>query len=94
VVDFFPKRLEDFARSRKVSVHDVLSDAEDDDDLDDQTDEDMGPLGVGAAKVRWEWRFALLLEDSCHRNGSTKETFWAVVGDPEAQLLTGLDACE
>ncbi len=101
VVDFYPNKLEDFACSRQASEFDVLSDNSG--DSSDESDDSAGessPLyhssSIGGRVERiWEWRFALCLEDAAPQGrGRPKNRFWAMVDNPDAQLLTSLDACE
>lgn len=72
VVDFYPRKMEDFACGRKRTEFDILSDNEDDDD--DESGEDNLNSTIsstmdstqddGDGRKTWEWRFALLLEDA------------------------------
>lgn len=77
IVDFYPRRLEDFACGRKRTEFDILSDNDDsgDDDSgdDDESDVDNSGSTMDTASScneendqgrTWEWRFALLLEDA------------------------------
>lgn len=93
-MDFRPDLLEDFAVKRKISEFDDLSDATS--GVDSSSDEDLENV---TGSCVWEWRFALLLEDVGNSPDSTKrqdppDRIWVVVGNPEAQLLTDLDASE
>lgn len=93
VVDFRPAKLERFAAWRQSTESDVLSDWSSGSDSD--SDDDLhGTLKRYAGAKIWEWRFALLLEDADPKSKEPKGRFWAVVDNTEAQLLTGLDACE
>lgn len=83
VVDFRPRRLEDFATWRKTTEFDVLSDysgggggGESDSGVADESDGDdeVGPstggnLDAYRGQKAWEWRFALLLEGVDSRGG-------------------------
>ncbi|KAK7745167.1 hypothetical protein SLS62_009880 [Diatrype stigma] len=73
VVDFRPRRLEDFASWRKKTEFDALSDNSGDegggdgDSMPDDSDEDRvggggGTLDAYRGEKAWEWRFALRLE--------------------------------
>ncbi|KAK3325692.1 hypothetical protein B0H66DRAFT_637089 [Apodospora peruviana] len=99
VVDFFPRKLEDFARSRKSSVlDDILSDDGNGDDSSSSSsssdsDDESGGADDGHELV-WEWRFALRLEDgAAPKKGGPKHRVWVLVDNPDGQCLTGLNAC-
>jgi hypothetical protein len=92
VVDFRPDRLEDFARSRRKSDFDCLSEYEGGDSSESESD-DNGTLDHFAGERLWQWRFALLLEDASPKL-KVRERLWAVVDNHNAQCLTGLDASE
>lgn len=97
VVDFRPRKLENFARQRRSTESDVLSDCSSDSSSGSDDDEDPGSPVLHAGrktKTIWEWRFALQLEDADPKSKGEKDRFWAVVDNIEAQQLTGLDACE
>lgn len=100
VVDFFPSKLEDFASSRLRSEYDVLDEGNDSDIDSEESDGGMNGTPDSSAGHRiWEWRFALCLEDASpsapgKRPTADKETFWVVVDNADAQLLTGLDAAD
>jgi hypothetical protein len=93
VVDFFPRRLEDFARFRRRNEFDCLSDNEDD-GIESSGEEADGTLDSYAGPGTWEWQFDLELEDDSPQTGANRERMWVHVGNAEAQLLTGLDAAE
>ncbi|KAK4150252.1 hypothetical protein C8A00DRAFT_46309 [Chaetomidium leptoderma] len=96
VVDFFPRSLEDWVCTRKVSEFEVLSDNEDDSDSASSSDSRETPN----TRTILEWRFALQLEDA----GPTPDTdsdkpnersrIWVLVDNYEAQCLTDLDAAD
>jgi hypothetical protein len=97
VVGFHPRRLEDFARPcdrrkvRRKEVFDtILSDQSDEQPTSSSEDEELGDENDAR---RWEWRFALLLEDALPKAKEPKR-LWAVVNNMEAQLLTGVDAAD
>lgn len=93
VIDFFPPNLEDFACSRKVSVFDALSDYSS--SASNSEDDDMSTADDSGRERVWEWRFALCLEQATHTSAKgPRENLWAVVGNADGQLLTGLDACD
>lgn len=91
-MDFHPSSLEDFAVSRRRTDNDCLSDNSAD-DIDPDSDED-GENRTGRKRV-WEWRFALKLEEATPalaKKDWAPVTVWVHVGNPEAQLLTDIDA--
>ncbi|KAG6357123.1 hypothetical protein INS49_015000 [Diaporthe citri] len=94
VVDFHPASLEDFAVSRRRTDNDCLSDNSAD-DIDPDSDPDDNTRRSGRNRV-WEWRFALKLEEAqppaLARKDKRPATVWVHVGNPEAQLLTDIDA--
>ncbi|KAI1812241.1 hypothetical protein GGS20DRAFT_40446 [Poronia punctata] len=95
VVDFRPRKLQDFAAWRTSTESDLLSDysSGSDSELESES-EDEGGLQSQVKIKTWEWRFALQLEDADPKSKKEKERFWAVVDNTEAQQLTGLDACD
>lgn len=90
VVDFRPRKLEDFALWRQNMESDVLSDYSSDSDDNDN----YNTQGGNSEKGIWEWRFALQLEGADSKSKGEKERLWVVVDNIEAQQLTGLDASE
>lgn len=88
VVDFHPKRLEEFAISRRVTAFDVLSDNSADEDTSNSEDDDDSDDGGPHV---WEWRFALQLEDASEKVKAPRR-MWVVINNMEAQYLTGLNA--
>ncbi|KAK8038129.1 telomere-binding alpha subunit central domain-containing protein [Apiospora phragmitis] len=93
VVDFRPRRLEDFAAWRKVTEFDCLSDY--DGASESESDGQDGTLDNFAARKTWEWRFALELEDASPKaKGEKPERIWALVDNYEAQQLTNIDAVD
>lgn len=87
VVDFFPQDLADFAvRCRRESEFDVLSENEDNDSSEDQSD------GSEEDERGWEWRFSLVLEDAMGSRNEKKDTMTVYVVDKDAEFLLGLDA--
>ncbi|KAI0550763.1 hypothetical protein F4679DRAFT_191691 [Xylaria curta] len=93
VVDFRPRKLEDFAAWRKSTEYDVLSDYSCDSGSESDDDDDHGLRDQHSGKKIWEWRFALQLEDGDPKS-KEKDRFWAVIDNIEAQQLTGMDACD
>ncbi|KAK3308965.1 uncharacterized protein B0T15DRAFT_525790 [Chaetomium strumarium] len=99
VVDYFPPSLEDFARSRKLTDFDVLSDNEDDGDSSSPSSSSSGDDEDSPGRNRtWEWLFALRLEDveppSTEATSGPRPRLWAYVNNAEAQCLTGLNATD
>ncbi|KAL2753904.1 hypothetical protein ACRALDRAFT_2028444 [Sodiomyces alcalophilus JCM 7366] len=93
VVDFFPPRLEDFACPRRVSEYEALSDYSS--SSSSSEDDDMSMSDEFGRERVWEWRFALCLEQASHPSAKRPpENLWAIVTNADAQLLTGLDACD
>lgn len=94
-MDFHPSSLEDFAVSRRRTDNDCLSDNSAD-DIDPDSDEDGENRAGRTGRNRvWEWRFALKLEEATPavaKKDRTPVTVWVHVGNPEAQLLTDIDA--
>ncbi|TFB04904.1 hypothetical protein CCMA1212_002512 [Trichoderma ghanense] len=94
VVNFMPPDLVDFARPRRATEYDMLSDNEE----PDQDDSDSG--GESAADDTttrvWEWQFFLELEDaspSANDQGK-RQTIWVAVNNFSAQCLVNMDASD
>ncbi|KAK2008667.1 telomere-binding alpha subunit central domain-containing protein [Colletotrichum eremochloae] len=103
VIDFYPNRLQDFARVRKQQAeYEALSDysGEESEEEEEDDDDDEGTLNgfVRTSDWIWEWRFALRLQGVMTVPKGSKsrkdDSFWVVVGNMDAQLLTGMDACD
>ncbi|KAK8111233.1 uncharacterized protein PG998_007690 [Apiospora kogelbergensis] len=93
VVDFRPRRLEDFAAGRKMSEYDCLEDY--DGGSASGSDGQSETLDSFAGPKTWEWRFALELEDASPKaKGEKPERIWALVDNIEAQQLVNLDAVD
>ncbi|KAI0012754.1 hypothetical protein F4779DRAFT_531254 [Xylariaceae sp. FL0662B] len=93
VVDFLPRKLEDFASWRKNTEYDILSDYSG--ASDSESDEDSrGTLDRYAGPKTWEWRFALRLEDADPKSKAEPNTVWVVVDNTEGQQLMNLDASD
>lgn len=93
VVDFRPRRLEDFAAWRKETEFDLLSDY--DGGSASESDGQGGTLDSFTAPKIWEWRFALELEDASPKEkGEKPERLWALVDNIETQQLVNMDASE
>ncbi|KAH0426412.1 telomere-binding alpha subunit central domain-containing protein [Colletotrichum camelliae] len=100
VIDFHPPRLEDFASGRRRTEYDILSDNSDSESDSDSEKGDAGTLDNFVGERVWEWRFALRLQEATlttagkkHSPGTKNNAFWVLVDNFDAQLLTGLDAC-
>ncbi|KAJ8122797.1 hypothetical protein ONZ43_g1098 [Nemania bipapillata] len=93
VVDFRPRKLEDFATWRRSTESDVLSDYSSDSSSESDDDDNCSAVRYSGEKI-WEWQFALQLEDADPTSRGKKDRFWALVDNIEAQQLTGLDACK
>ncbi|WQF79997.1 Putative protection of telomeres protein [Colletotrichum destructivum] len=97
VIDFYPRRLQDFARVRKQTECDILSDYS---GTDSEPEEEAVTIDsfVDAGDRIWQWRFALRLQDvtaaAKDSSGQKENSFWVVVDNMDAQLLTSLDACD
>lgn len=95
VVDYFPHELEDFAiPTRKQSEYAALSDLEDSSGDSDYTSRESTRVTSDDALVSqdWEWRFALVLEDTSRPQSGDKATIRAYVVGPDAECLLKLDA--
>jgi protection-of-telomeres protein 1 len=79
VVDFFPPDISDFA----VSYNPDYETSEDDEDDVSST-----------RRVRWEWRFCLLVEDAKTAPGQSRNRVKLFVSGAEAVFLLKLDAVE
>ncbi|KAL3417691.1 Protection of telomeres protein 1 [Phlyctema vagabunda] len=92
VVDFFPNKLQDFTIGRRPSEFDVLSDYSGGEDTDHEEDMRRFKDGQGFGLKKWEWRFALQVEDAGGSPSKTpKERMWLLVGHHDAQMLLGVD---
>ena len=91
VIDFFPRDLADFAVvCRKVSEYDILTDQEDSDSRSDRSYSSL----KSKDEQRWEWRFALVLEDALESGNDEKATLAAYVADQDAEFLLKMEAAE
>lgn len=87
IIDFFPQDLADFAvRCRRKSEFDVLSENEENDTTDDQSD------GLDKEERGWEWRFGLVLEDAMGSKNEKRDTMTVYVADKDAEFLLKLTA--
>ncbi|KAH9904851.1 hypothetical protein F4778DRAFT_48393 [Xylariomycetidae sp. FL2044] len=95
VVDFRPRKLEDFVSWRKNNEWDVLSDdSAGSSSESDEDDQHMGTLDRYTGHKTWEWHFALQLEAADPQVRGKPDRFWAVVDNNAAQQLLDLDACD
>ncbi|EFQ28133.1 telomere-binding alpha subunit central domain-containing protein [Colletotrichum graminicola M1.001] len=102
VVDFYPNRLQDFARACKQrSEYEALSDySGEESESEEEEEEEQGTLNGFASKgdQRWEWRFALHLQGvaTVPENSKSRkdDSLWVVVTNLDAQLLTDMEACD
>ncbi|KAI2623122.1 hypothetical protein GGR54DRAFT_596672 [Hypoxylon sp. NC1633] len=92
VVDYRPRKLEDFAAWRKSVEYDLLSDCSG--VSDSESDEDRGTLDRYAGEKIWEWQFALQLEEANPKHKGENNRVWVVVDNIEAQLLVNIDALD
>lgn len=88
-MDFFPPDIADFAvPCPPVSEYDVLSEYEGSDSPGHQSDCQVDKT------QRWEWRFALVLEDAKEIKNGKKTQMKVYVADQDAVFLLKLDAEE
>jgi protection-of-telomeres protein 1 len=92
VVDFWPHKLEDFALGRRVTEYDMLSDFSGGESTDNEGDMAKFREGKGfGGEKKWEWRFALQVEDVTKNNKERRERIWLMVNHENAQALLKLD---
>jgi protection-of-telomeres protein 1 len=91
VVDYFPHDIRDFAVGRRATEYDMLSDCSSGEDSESDNLMDMDSF---AAQRKWEWRFALVVEDADPDGPKHRTTL--IVGNSDAQMLLNIeaDACE
>ncbi|QUC18856.1 uncharacterized protein UV8b_03097 [Ustilaginoidea virens] len=94
VVEFMPRKLEDFARPRTQAAAEyaVLSDAGES-DSDSSCGSESEQKALPAAKS-WEWRFSLKLEDASPDEQQARPSLWVAVDNQSAQMLLNLDASD
>ena len=85
MVDFFPRKLEDFACLDNISDYGEPVD-----------DEESGVQSISEPNAsKWEWRFCLVVEDGrAAPKGIQKEQLELYVFQRDAEYLLGLDAEE
>ncbi|PTB62860.1 hypothetical protein BBK36DRAFT_1172152 [Trichoderma citrinoviride] len=94
VVNFMPPDLEDFARPRRATEYDMLSDNE---EPDQDGSESGGESAADDTATRvWEWQFFLELEDASPHaiNQGERRTIWVAVNNFSAQCLVNMDASD
>ena len=98
VIDFFPPNLVDFAVPLpRASEYDILSEDEGSGSGSDQLSNDVRDERSGADDDarRWEWRFALVLEDALDaRHQGKRGTVEVYVAGQDAEGLLNLEAEE
>ncbi|PQE21190.1 telomere-binding alpha subunit central domain-containing protein [Rutstroemia sp. NJR-2017a BVV2] len=87
VVDYFPHDIRDFAVGRRVTEYDMLSDCSSDEESEFDNLMDMDSF---AAQRKWEWRFALVVEDADPDGPKHRTTL--IVGNSDAQMLLNIEA--
>ncbi|KAH6648849.1 telomere-binding alpha subunit central domain-containing protein [Truncatella angustata] len=94
VVDYRPRKLENFATWRKVTEYDMLSDFGG--SSASESDDDQGTLDGFTGEKVWEWHFALQLEEAGSKAGKNGPAgrLWAMVNNKDAQCLLNMDACD
>lgn len=90
MVGYFPDKIEDFAVGRRVTDYDILSDYSGGEDTDHEEDLRIFKEGKGFGDKKYEWRFALEVEDADPK--SPKERMWLLVDNYGAQGLLNMDA--
>ncbi|KAI1075876.1 hypothetical protein F5B20DRAFT_558244 [Whalleya microplaca] len=93
VVDFRPRKLENFASWRKNTEYDLLSDYSGASDSESDSD-GQGTLDRYVGPKTWEWRFALQLEEADPKGKGEPCKVWVVVNNTEGQQLLNLDASD
>lgn len=88
VVDYFPARIEDFAVGYRSSEFDVLEDYSGSEDTDLERSKELFQSGQGFQKNRWEWRFALQVEDV--EVEASNDRMWLMVDNQAAQMLLNI----
>ena len=110
MIDFYPPDLADFAVRHRESEFDVLSsdgsgsDSDSNDSIDSSRTtsshpgsdpEHGGSQTSSRARVGWQWRFCLLLEDASSTpvaKGQRKERMRVFVAGEDAECLLKMDA--
>lgn len=89
VVDYFPPRIEDFAVGSRSSEFDLLEEFSGLEDTDAEQSRKLWRSGQGHPKDKWEWRFALKVEDA--ESEGSGDTMWLIVDNSSAQMLLNLE---
>jgi protection of telomeres protein 1 len=106
VVGFLPRKVEDFAVRVRVNQYGALSDggstigdasSEGSDVEMTDADDGDGTEGENEADIRWEWRFALVVEDANPKPSSAvghgQQRLSLVVSGTDAEYLLRDEAC-
>ncbi|QSZ36898.1 hypothetical protein DSL72_008988 [Monilinia vaccinii-corymbosi] len=89
VVDYYPPNILDFAVGRKPSEYDILPDYSGGEDDDPEEDMQSFRDGKGFPEKKWEWRFALVVEDA--NPDASKDRATLIVGNYDAQVLLNIE---
>lgn len=93
VTDFLPDRVEEFAVATKgCDEYAALSDNDDNNSDSDMSGVELSTESPGDRK--FEWRFAVKLEDAEVGSDESNRTFWALVDNQAGEYLTNLDAVD
>jgi protection-of-telomeres protein 1 len=92
VIGYFPHDLRDFAVGRRATEYDMLSDYSGGEETDLEEDARLFKAGKGFGQKKWEWRFAVEVEDASSK--TPKERMWLHVDNHAAQALLDLDAAK
>jgi len=92
VIGYFPHDIRDFAVGRQVTEYDMLSDYSGGEETDLEEDARLFKEGKGFGQKKWEWRFALEVEDAGSK--APKDRMWLHVDNYAAQALLDLDAAK
>ena len=76
---------------RRVTEFDVLSDYSGGEESDPEEDMRHFRSGKGFPPRKWEWRFALKVEDAEAAESAKKEQIWLIVDNEAAQGLLSLE---
>ena len=97
VIDYFPSKLEDFAKPHRISINDMLSDNDSSDsDIDSSLPLSATQLNSQDEEIKWEWRFGLVVEDGTRSAGSKgrSPTLQIIVTQKDADFLLRMEAVE
>ncbi|ESZ94872.1 hypothetical protein SBOR_4748 [Sclerotinia borealis F-4128] len=88
VVDYYPPNIIDFAVGSKISEFDMLPDYSGDEDVGPEEDMQSYREGKGFVPRKWEWRFALVVEDA--NPDAPRDRVTLIVGNYDAQTLLNI----